>query len=116
MARVFLSVGSNLGIGRRCCARPWSVSGACPRWNSWTPPRVLDGAVGAETGRELAEPGDVVLQLRGGHRDHPGAALLLERMQALERAMGRTRAPGRLEDQRYEPRPSTSTSSSTTTA
>ena len=105
MARVFLSVGSNLGDRLECLRRavaelrampdvsfveasglyrtePWEQRpGVAPDEDAW----FFNCAVEIETS---LDPGE-----------------LLGRLQDIERALGRVRAPGTPEDGRFEPRP-----------
>ena len=106
MARVFLSVGSNLGdraaLLRQAVERLRSLPevefvDASPVY--WTEPWERRPGESAQNRETWFFNCVVAIETT---LEPPS---LLERMQALERAMGRTRAPGRLEDQRYEPRP-----------
>ena len=108
MARVFLSVGSNLGDRLDCLRRAVEQLRAMPevrfldasplyRTEPWERPARAE----RRRGRRL------VLQLRG-RRSRPTLppAALLERLQAVERRPGPRRArAGTPEAQRYEPRP-----------
>ena len=105
MARVFLSIGSNLGDRLECLRRAVAELRAIPeirfveasalyRTEPWEqqPGRRVDrehwffnGVVAIET---TLEP-----------------TTLLERLQGIERVLGRVRGPGTPEDRRYEPRP-----------
>jgi len=106
MARVFLSVGSNLGD------RAALLRQAVERLRSLPEVEFVDASPVYWTEPWERRPGESS-QNRETWFFNCVVAIettleppsLLERMQALERAMGRTRAPGRLEDQRYEPRP-----------
>ena len=106
MARVFLSVGSNLGdraaLLRQAVAHLRSLPevefvDASPVY--WTEP--WERRPGESSQNRETWFFNCVVAIETS-LEPPS---LLERMQALERTMGRTRAPGRLEDQRYEPRP-----------
>lgn len=105
MPRVFLSVGSNLGD------RLESLRRAVERLRAMQDLIVLDASPLYRT-----EPWE---QPPGQPRDETAwffncvvavetalePAALLERLQAVERALGRVRSPGTPEAQRYEPRP-----------
>ena len=106
MARVFLSVGSNLGD------RAALLRQAVDRLRSLPEVEFVDASPVYWTEPWERRPGEsshsretwffncvVAIETT---LEPPS---LLERMQALESAMGRTRTPGRLEDLRYKPRP-----------
>ena len=105
MARVFLSMGSNLGdrtaLLRQAVGRLRSLPGvefldASPVY--WTEPWERRPGESAQS-RETWYFNCVV-----AIETSLEPPTLLERLQDLEREMGRTRAAGRPEDQRYEPR------------
>lgn len=105
MARVFLSVGSNLGDRLECLRRAVAELSAMPEVDA------LEAS-----GLYRTEPWE---QRPGRQPDEDtwffncvvsiettlGPMALLERVQELERALGRQRGAGTPEDQRYEPRP-----------
>jgi 2-amino-4-hydroxy-6-hydroxymethyldihydropteridine diphosphokinase len=105
MARVFLSVGSNLGDRLECLRRAIAELQAMPEVHS------LDAS-----GLYRTEP----WEQRPGHQPDEdtwffncvvaiettlGPMDLLDRIQEVEKKLGRQRGPGTPEDQRYEPRP-----------
>jgi 2-amino-4-hydroxy-6-hydroxymethyldihydropteridine diphosphokinase len=105
MARVFLSVGSNLGDRLDCLRR------AVEQLRAMQDLRFLDASPLYRTEPWERQP--------GGSEDDSGwffncavlietelaPAELLTRLQAVEAALGRRRLPGTPEAQRYEPRP-----------
>jgi 2-amino-4-hydroxy-6-hydroxymethyldihydropteridine diphosphokinase len=106
MAKVFLSVGSNLGD------RAALLRQAVERLRNLPEVRFVDASPVYWTEPWERRPGEssqsretwffncvVVIETT---LEPP---TLLERVQDVERSMGRTRTAGRLEDQRYEPRP-----------
>ncbi len=105
MARVFLSVGSNLGDRLTCLRR------AVEHLRAMQDLRFLDASPLYRTEpweREPGQPADeggwffncaVVIETE------LEPAALLERMQSVEQALGRVRRGGTPEAQRYEPRP-----------
>jgi 2-amino-4-hydroxy-6-hydroxymethyldihydropteridine diphosphokinase len=106
MAKVFLSVGSNLGdraaLLRQAVARLRTLPGvefldASPVY--WTEP--WEKQPGQSARNQEAWYFNCVISIETTLE--PPA--LLEQVQDVERVMGRTRGPGRPEDQRYEPRP-----------
>jgi 2-amino-4-hydroxy-6-hydroxymethyldihydropteridine diphosphokinase len=106
MAKVFLSVGSNMGD------RAALLRQAVERLRSLPDVRFVDASPVYWTEPWERQPGESS-QRRETWFFNCVVAIettleppsLLERVQDLERAMGRTRGTGRLEDQRYEPRP-----------
>ena len=106
MAKVFLSVGSNMGD------RAALLRQAVERLRSLADVRFVDASPVYWTEPWERRPGESS-QRRETWFFNCVVAIettleppsLLERVQDLERAMGRTRGTGRLEDQRYEPRP-----------
>ena len=106
MAKVYLSVGSNLGD------RAALLRQAVARLRSLPDVEFLDASPVYWTEPWERRPGESV-QSRETWFLNCVVAIettleppsLLERVQDLERAMGRTRTRARLEDQRYEPRP-----------
>lgn len=106
MAKVFLSVGSNLGdraaLLRQAVARLRSLPevefvDASPVY--WTEPWERRPGESAQSRETWFFNCVVAIETT---LEPPS---LLARVQELERAMGRTRGAGRPEDQRYEPRP-----------
>jgi 2-amino-4-hydroxy-6-hydroxymethyldihydropteridine diphosphokinase len=106
MAKVFLSVGSNLGdraaLLRQAVARLRSLPDvqfvdASPVY--WTEPWERRPGESSKNRKTWFFNCVVAIETT---LEPPS---LLERVQDLERAMGRIRGTGRLEDQRYKPRP-----------
>jgi 2-amino-4-hydroxy-6-hydroxymethyldihydropteridine diphosphokinase len=106
MAKVFLSVGSNLGdraaLLRQAVARLRSLPGvefldASPVY--WTEP--WEKRPGQSARNQETWFFNCVVSIETTLEP----PVLLEQVQGVERLMGRTRGAGRPEDQRYEPRP-----------
>jgi 2-amino-4-hydroxy-6-hydroxymethyldihydropteridine diphosphokinase len=105
MARVFLSVGSNLGDRLECLRRAVDELRAMPGVD------FLDASGLYQTepweqrpGQQLDEDTwffNCVVSIETALEP----IALLEQIQAVEDKLGRQRGPGTLEDQRYEPRP-----------
>lgn len=106
MAKVFLSVGSNLGDSAALLRQ------AVERLRSLPEVQFVDASPVYWTEPWERRPGESPKNRETWFLNCVVAIettleppSLLERVQDLERAMGRVRGPGRLEDQRYEPRP-----------
>ena len=105
MARVFLSVGSNLGDRLHCLRRAVAELRAMPDVD------FVDASPLYRTEPWEQRPGqqpdedswffNCVVSIE----TTLGPTSLLERIQAVETKLGRQRGPGTPEDQRYEPRP-----------
>lgn len=106
MARVYLSLGSNLGDRLEHLRRAVEFLRGMPDVTGFAVSRVYqtepwEVAPGEDAGRRAAWFYNCVVMLE---TSAPPRALL-ERCQTLERAEGRERGPGTPEDRRYEPRP-----------
>ena len=105
MSRVFLSVGSNLGDRLECLRR------AVAHLRDMPDVHFLDASALYRTEPWERRPGqqpdedtwffNCVVEIETSL----DPTLLLDRLQDVERLLGRTRGPGTPEDRRYEPRP-----------